>query len=151
MRAQIGSKRELIGRQTRELPMSQGYLDPLIVECTLGTHSLAAEHQCCIVEGLKAGFVESFIVASTHLSCGLHQSRMIGPWIDLRKLHLELNLFDLVAYQLILDNFDSLMANPRIFDSQCLSLRKFIAGPLAVAAFNFSTKATALCFKDDLN
>lgn len=44
MRAQIGSKRELIAQQRRELPKSQDYSDPLIVECTLGTHSLAAEH-----------------------------------------------------------------------------------------------------------
>jgi hypothetical protein len=39
MRAQIGNMRELIGQQRKELPMSQGYLDPLIVECTLGTRS----------------------------------------------------------------------------------------------------------------
>ena len=46
--------------------MTQGYLDPLIVECTLGTHSLAAEHLYCTVEDLKAGFVESFVITSTH-------------------------------------------------------------------------------------
>ena len=75
---------------------------------------------------------------------------MINPWIDLRKLHLELNLFDLVACLLILDNFDNLMANLRIFDFQCLTLMKFNAEPLAVAAINFSTRSAALSFMDDL-
>ena len=64
---------------------------------------------------------------------------------------MELDLFNFVAFQLILDNFDSLMVSLRIFNSQCLSLKKFIAEPSVVATFDFSTRANALCFKDDLN
>ena len=65
-RAQIGSKKVLTNLQKRDLTGSLGYLDPLIAECTLGTRSLAAGHLCCIVRGSKAGFVESFVVASEH-------------------------------------------------------------------------------------